>query len=447
MASTTLYRAASTATGATKYTLSMWIKRSNISVEQTLIGVESGTTVEIIKFNADDKLYWYNRDAAGNAAESSTTQVFRDLSAYYNLVFSYDSTQASAADQKKIYVNGVATTWGSEAAIQSNAVPGMNLSGATRYIGREGAGTSYYYDGLISCVSFIDGTGYDQSYFGSTQAASGIWQIKTSPAVTYGNNGFFLKMDTSSPGTDTSGNSNTFTASGTPTLTQDNASNNFATMNSLDNYWAGSTFTNGNLSIATVTGNDTYNNATMGYSTGKWYWETKIIQSSTYDQVGITSKGSIATNNYMSNSLYSVVIKQDGNLWQNAGSGSGAVGGWSGTSWTTGDIIGIAHDATNNKIYVHKNGTYMNSGNPTTGSNGADTTASSSTDTGVWLPAVGDEISSGTASQFALNFGNGFFGTTAVASSNADAAGYGLFEYAVPTGYYTLCTKNLNTYG
>ena len=101
MASTTLYRAASTATGATKYTLSMWIKRSNISVEQTLIGVESGTTVEIIKFNADDKLYWYNRDAAGNVAESSTTQVFRDLSAYYNLVFSYDSTQASAADQKK----------------------------------------------------------------------------------------------------------------------------------------------------------------------------------------------------------------------------------------------------------------------------------------------------------------------------------------------------------
>ena len=194
MASTTLYRAASTATGATKYTLSMWIKRSNISVEQTLIGVESGTTVEIIKFNADDKLYWYNRDAAGNAAESSTTQVFRDLSAYYNLVFSYDSTQASAADQKKIYVNGVATTWGSEAAIQSNAVPGMNLSGATRYIGREGAGTSYYYDGLISYVSFIDGTAYDQSYFGSTQAASGIWQIKTSPAVTYGNNGFFLKM-------------------------------------------------------------------------------------------------------------------------------------------------------------------------------------------------------------------------------------------------------------
>ena len=218
-------------------------------------------------------------------------------------------------------------------------------------------------------------------------------------------------------------------------------------MNPLDNYYAGSTFTNGNLSIDTVTGNDTYNNATMGYSTGKWYWETKIIQSSTYDQVGITSKGSTASNQYMSSSLYSVVIKQDGNLWQNAGSGSGAVGGWSGTSWTTGDIIGIAHDATNNKIYVHKNGTYMNSGNPTTGSNGADTTASSSTDTGVWLPGVGDEISSGTASQFALNFGNGFFGTTAVASSNADAAGYGLFEYAVPTGYYTLCTKNLNTYG
>ena len=451
MASTKLLRSQGTPTNNKIFTVSCWFKAAQVANEMKLIYSDDNTTNNYTYIHFSDtsgRIRFQNRNSSSNNTELIWQNFIRDFSAWYHLVIAVDSTQATASDRVKFYLNGVQQTTldsGANTFPPQNQSFTLNSSGYDVEIGAENS--SAYFEGLMSYFAFVDGTAYDASYFGETDSSSGIWKIKTSPSVTYGTNGFFLKMDTSSPGTDTSGNSNTFTASGTPTLTQDNASNNFATMNSIDNYYAGSTFTNGNLSIATVTGNDTYNNATMGYSTGKWYWETKIIQSSTYDQVGITSKGSIATNNYMSNSLYSVVIKQDGNLWQNAGSGSGAVGGWSGTSWTTGDIIGIAHDATNNKIYVHKNGTYMNSGNPTTGSNGADTTASSSTDTGVWLPAVGDEISSGTASQFALNFGNGFFGTTAVASSNADAAGYGLFEYAVPTGYYTLCTKNLNTYG
>tara|TARA_E500000081_G_scaffold150307_1_gene178641 strand:+ start:735 stop:2063 length:1329 start_codon:yes stop_codon:yes gene_type:complete len=442
MASTTLYRAASTATGATKYTLSMWIKRSNISVEQTLIGVESGTTVEIIKFNADDKLYWYNRDAAGNAAESSTTQVFRDLSAYYNLVFSYDSTQASAADQKKIYVNGVATTWGSEAAIQSNAVPGMNLSGATRYIGREGAGTSYYYDGLISYVSFIDGTVYDQSYFGSTQAASGIWQIKTSPAVTYGNNGFFLKMDTSSPGTDTSGNSNTFTATGTPTLTQDNPSNNFPTINKT---MQPMDYSNATLSDGATSSNSSGGDYTlvcsMGANKGKWYWEVKLGNASNTRNIGVVrsdqlrisgnSGGFYPGGNGNATNFTSAWNGSTGFVQTNtAGTQVQVTSGV--TNTTTGDIVGVALDLDGYTLKFYKNGTL-------------DGTAALSS---AWvenfvLPCA--RADSGQTMYF--NFGNGFFSTTAVTSSNADAAGYGLFEYAVPTGYYTLCTKNLNTYG
>ncbi len=445
MASTQLTRSIGSTGDRQKGTFSMWIKKSKTATEQVFYShYQDASNFLRARFNDTDTIN-VNVKLSGTDYFANTNAVFRDVGAFYHIVWAIDTTQATAADRYKVYVNGTQQTMASSNYPSQNENLIMNISGDTQAVGAMNSST--YFDGLMSYVAWTDGYTYAATDFGETDSSSGIWKIKTGPSVTYGTNGFFLKMDTSSPGTDTSGNNNTFTASGTPTLTQDNASNNFATMNSLDNYWAGSTFTNGNLSIATVTGNDTYNNATMGYSTGKWYWETKIIQSSTYDQVGITSKGSTASNQYMSSSLYSVVIKQDGNLWQNAGSGSGAVGGWSGTSWTTGDIIGIAHDATNNKIYVHKNGTYMNSGNPTTGSNGADTTASSSTDTGVWLPGVGDEISSGTASQFALNFGNGFFGTTAVASSNADAAGHGLMEYAVPTGFYTLNTKNLNTYG
>ena len=377
MASTQITRSIGSTGDRQKGTFSMWIKKSKTATEQVFYShYQDASNFLRARFNDTDTIN-VNVKLSGTDYFANTNAVFRDVGAFYHIVWAIDTTQATAADRYKVYVNGTQQTMASSNYPSQNENLIMNISGDTQAVGAMNSST--YFDGLMSYVAWTDGYTYAATDFGETDSSSGIWKIKTGPSVTYGTNGFFLKMDTSSPGTDTSGNNNTFTASGTPTLTQDNASNNFATMNSLDNYWAGSTFTNGNLSIATVTGNDTYNNATMGYSTGKWYWETKIIQSSTYDQVGITSKGSTASNQYMSSSLYSVVIKQDGNLWQNAGSGSGAVGGWSGTSWTTGDIIGIAHDATNNKIYVHKNGTYMNSGNPTTGSNGADTTASSST--------------------------------------------------------------------
>jgi len=442
MASTTFYRTAGTATLATKYTLSMWIKRANISIEQTLIGVVSGTTIELIKFGSDDKLYWYNRDAAGNAAENSTTGLFRDLSAYYHLVFAYDSTQAAAADQKKLYVNGVATTWGSASAIQSSAVPGMNLDGATRYIGREGSGTDYYYDGLISYVCFVDGTVYDQSYFGSTDASSGIWQIKTSPAVTYGNNGFFLKMDTSSPTTDSSGNDNTFTSSGTPTLTQDNPSNNFPIINKTMQpmLYTNATISNGGTTNTSNTSDYTIV-CTMGATKGKWYWEVKMGNAGNTRNVGVVRADQlrIAGN---SSGFYP---GGDGNATNFTSAWNGSTGfvqtNTAGTqvqvtsgvtTTTTGDIVGVALDLDSYTINFYKNGS----------ADGTGTLSSAWVEDFVLPCARADHTQ---IMQF--NFGNGFFGTSAVASSNADAAGYGLFEYAVPTGYYAICTKNLNTYG
>ena len=318
----------------------------------------------------------------------------------------------------------------------------MNLSGATRYIGREGAGTSYYYDGLISYVSFIDGTVYDQSYFGSTQAASGIWQIKTSPAVTYGNNGFFLKMDTSSPGTDTSGNNNTFTATGTPTLTQDNPSNNFPTINKT---MQPMDYSNATLSDGATSSNSSGGDYTlvcsMGANKGKWYWEVKLGNASNTRNIGVVrsdqlrisgnSGGFYPGGNGNATNFTSAWNGSTGFVQTNtAGTQVQVTSGV--TNTTTGDIVGVALDLDGYTLKFYKNGTL-------------DGTAALSS---AWvenfvLPCA--RADSGQTMYF--NFGNGFFSTTAVTSSNADAAGYGLFEYAVPTGYYTLCTKNLNTYG
>ena len=446
MASTFLTRTIATATGTTKGTFSCWVKRANLTDGRMFSSWGSGTSQFWIMFSSN-KISIADYDGSYNL-QYVTNRLFRDTSAWSHIVVAIDTTLGTSGDRVKLYVNGVQeTSFSTSTAPSQNQVLNFSNSGEEFRIGKRDS--EEYLDGSMTHIHFTDGYAYPASTFGETDSTSGIWKPKTAPSVTYGTNGFFLKFENSGAmGTDSSGNSNTFTVSGTPTQNVDTPSNNFATMNPLDNYYAGSTFTTGNLSIATVTGNDTFNNSTLGYSTGKFYWETKATQVSTnnYDQIGITSKGSTASNNYMSSSLYSVVIKQDGNLWQNAGSGSGAVSGWSGSSWTTGDIIGIAHDATNNKIYVHKNGVYMNSGNPSTGANGITTTASSSTDTGVWLAGVGDEISSGTASQFALNFGQGYFGTTAVASAGTAPSEGGIFEYDCPSGYQALCTKGINSF-
>ena len=451
MATTRLYNTSGTATGATKYTLSMWIKRSKLSSEMNLIGVSSGNTIELIKFNANDKLYWYNRDAASNAAENYTSNVFRDTSGWYHLVFSYDSTESSAANQRKIYINGVNQTWASAAAVQSNAVPGMNLSGAVRNIGAEST-PSNYFNGLMTQVIFIDGTVYTPSTFGSINATSGIWVGNTSPTVTYGNNGFNLDMANSSDmGNDVSGNANDFTVGGTLTQIKDCPDNNFATLNALatSSY---ATLIQGNN---TVKGNISTNSAET-FSTlstnndGKYYYEIKCTVVNGVDNPNFgfiqTARGFRLQNGEpglggaTSGSL-DIRVQPDGKLFENgAASGSAVI-----STYTDGDILGFAIDSDNGAFYVSKNGVWQTSGNP---ESGASRTGAIKT----WSPTDskvtdGQSVCIGVYNTAAIadaNFGNGYFGTTAVASAGTNASGNGIFEYDVPTGYTALSTKGLN---
>jgi hypothetical protein len=269
------------------------------------------------------------------------------------------------------------------------------------------------------------------------QAGSG--KSKLAPSVTYGNNGFFLKMDTTSPGSDTSGNNNTFTASGTPTLTQDNASNNFAIFNPIANGGENLTFTNGNTTV--YDSDSTWRSGFGGLapSSGKWYFEAKKVGSSASMWIGIMDASQLDGTG-----TYKFTDKTRGYGYSAGGEkgNSGSESAW-GNTYTQNDIIGVAMDLDNQKIYFSKNGTWENSGDPTSGSTGT----GSMYDIGSGYNYFPATALYSTSAGWSFNFGNGFFGTTAVASSNADAAGHGLMEYAVPTGYYTLNTKNLNTYG
>ena len=422
-----------------KWTFSCWFKRTGFE-SQTLIYSNDGSTSNVTEVAISDaaKIVFQNKVGGTTTMNLTTNRLFRDVGAFYHVVAVFDSSNATEADRQIIYINGVReTSFATNNPASLNEVSTIN-SGNVAKIGK--GNTSEYFNGLMSYTAFVDGTAYDASYFGETNAATGIWKIKTSPSVTYGTNGFFLKMDTSSPGSDTSGNNNTFTASGTPTLAQDNASNNLVTMNPLDNYYQNSTFSNGNNTIVSNASNNTYNTSTIGIASGKFYSEVKI-NTNNDNVVGIAGGFSTSSFSKLEDQVNNYgYVGIDGTVMNN---GSTLV---TYDTYTTGDIIGIAVDCTNNKFYVSKNGVFQGSADPSNNTGGLSITAAASVINNVYMFAGGENSGARTITHN-WNFGNGFFGVTAVASSNADAAGHGLFEYAVPTGYYTLNTKNLNTYG
>jgi hypothetical protein len=442
MASTVLSRTQANGTSSRIFTASIWFKRSPVTnVGNQPIWSSSSSTGDALDLLLAGNGEINFEDVNGNAPKFVTTRKLRDPSAWYHVVVAVDSTQATDTNRVKIYLNGVQeTVFGTANYPTQNMDFAISTSADTMKFGSGGQGPSNYFNGLMSYVAFVDGTAYDASYFGEVDSASGIWKINTSPSVTYGTNGCFLKMDTSSPGSDTSGNDNTFTASGTPTLAQDNASNNFTTFNPLNDYYTNSTFSNGNTTFAS--GNSS--SGTVGnilLNTGKWYWEVKAVSKAGGGDnyaIGIQGQDATAINQFPGDQSTGWMFYGGGNYY-NSGSGTSA-----GVTYTAGDIIGVALDCTNNKLYFSKNGTFILSGNPSTGANGISITAPASVTLGGYYPSqtFWENSTSGT---FSMNFGNGFFGTTAVSSAGTNASSNGIFEYDVPANFTALSTKGLNS--
>ena len=435
MANTYLERTFSAGNRKT-WTMSAWIKRSSLSSHQRFFVWGSGG-YGLIWEGSDryDALRTYV--AVGSNSEFLTNRLFRDTNAWYHIVLKIDTTQSTAADRMRLYINGVEeTSFASRTYPNQNEDTSINQAGICR-LGVNTVALNSYFDGSMSHVHFIDGTAYDATAFGEYDA-NGVWKIKTSPSVTYGTNGFFILKDGNSV-TDQSGNGNNFTVGGgTLTNTEDSPSNVFATMNPLDNNYASSTFSNGNNTIVTNSGNYTYNTATLGASSGKYYWEVKVDNTSTVDVIGITGKLSTASTYFLGTSNDSVGYEDSGVYYTNNSQVSPY-----GDSYTTNDIIGVAMDLDNNKLYFSKNGVFQNSGVPTSGATGTGAIDITTSSTGFYFPALGD-YTSAAISTFSVNFGNGYFGTTAVASAGTNASGIGIFEYDVPTGYTALSTKGLN---
>ena len=447
MANTSLSRTPASAGNQKTWTWSGWVKRSKLSADTpSLIGIYSNPTQLFIAFNSSDKLFMQDF----GTVFITTSQVFRDPSAWYHIVISFDSTQATSSDRWNLYVNGEQVT-----SFDTEVYPSQNYDSAfnstlTHYIGYNNVSSGYYFDGSMSHVHFIDGTAYDASAFGEYDA-NGVWKIKTSPSVTYGTNGFFILKDGNSV-TDQSGNSNNFTVGGgTLTNTEDNPSNVFCTWNPLDNFYQESTFAYGNTQVrgkypGVIYGYETFNTGTLGMTSGKYYWEIKLsANDSGATNIGISDNVTTSSAQQLQQRTYGWSYAKDGSVKNN----NSSVGGtWS--SYTTGDIIGVALNLDDeqgglNKLYFSKNGVWQNGADPSNASSVTGVvgvTKPENNSSGFYLPAGGDENAGNSTLQ--ANFGNGYFGETAVASAGTNASGNGIFEYDVPTGYTALSTKGLN---
>ena len=469
MANTFISRSASSTGNRRTWTFSAWVKLCRVSNEdatQMLFGTYTdGNNRLEIGINASNKLVFKEKASSSTNIDFTSTQRFRDPHSFYHFVVKVDTTQATESNRVKIYVNGEQITdWVDDTYPSQNYDTFMNLSGRTYTIGQEG-NNNYYWDGLMTHVHLTDGYAYDASTFGSTDSTSGIWKPNNAPSVTYGTNGFFLKFENSGNlDLDSSGNNLTFATSGTLTQNVDTPSNNFCTISPLDNMNASNTtipgkLENGNLSFINNDSNQIYTRGSIGVKSGKYYWEAKQ-GSGTAWAIGIMVEAMLTqTNNQFWDTTTVTGVAANGS------SNTLYINGGSGDSWNTGitvsasSIYGFALDVDNRALYIHHNGTYLTAnsavGDPTSGSSRTGSVLGELTTRGgtgglnyipeneYIYPFQGD-LSTSNSTNLQMNFGSGYFATTAISSEGSNASGLGKFEYNVPAGYTALCTKGLN---
>jgi len=440
-----------TATSRKKFTYSVWVKlsgRGQGNNNALLVAGTSGQDEGTIKISPD-VIDWseYSASSASVTARLTTTQVFRDYSAWSHLVFVWDSGNATAGNRMRIYHNGSEITSFSTDTNPSEDQDAQVNNNVVHNIGRQSWNNSGEWNGYMAEACFIDGQALLPTAFGEFESDSGIWRPIDVSGLTFGNNGFYLEFKQSGTGTnasgigaDTSGNTNHFAVNNLTAVSQstDTCTNNFATLNPLTNEDTDITISEGNLNYANSGSGDETIFASIGVSSGKWYFETKWIDTSNYMDIGVGSadEGDIGSPraDAEGTGYYMIQLRTASpgtRPFDNGSAGSGL-----GNS-SANDINMFAIDMDNNKFYAGKNGTWYSSGDPANNSNPLITMDDGYT---TLIPIVCGKSDSAVS----VNFGSPSY---AISSGNTDGNGYGNFEYAVPSGYYALNTKNLAEYG
>ena len=432
-------------------TISVWLKRTDVGNNNTIMSWNSGNGSQAyVRFaNSSDNVQLYNQTASETATSIITNSEIKDPAAWYHLVIQYDAAQGTASNRVKIYLNNVLQTLGTANYPPQNTALALNVGSRAINIGRWAAGSEYY-NGYMAEFHYLDGVIKDPDDFGKTDA-NGVWVPIEYTGGSYGNNGFFLQFkqtgtsaNSSGKGADTSGNDNHFDDNSMDAhdITVDTPTNNFNTMNILYRATTGSTaaptYKNGALRVERVA--DSSTQGTFGMIKGKWYWEVKYAHTTTdkqgYPQIGASKAGGV-------NNGQMVGFHTPSGSDYRGKTGSTVIANAFDGAPQADDVIGFYLDLDNETLIVHQNGSdFMGSG----ASSGLDFSSTSfSPDTGFFHIHINDNTDSTTISE--VNFGNPPF---SVSSGNADANGYGNFEHSPTLGgtaYYAINSKNLAEYG
>jgi len=404
------------------FTYSFWLKRGNFGSDIKLIQVGSATNQTNFCFNSSNQLNLFNYIGAVVNGDLTSSAVFRDPAAWYHIVFSVDTTQATNTNRFKVYVNGILQAL-------TGTYPTQNTdffinNNQLHWIGQNGTGGGYL-DGYMTDVYLIDGQALTPAAFGETDLLTGQWVAKKYTG-TYGTNGFYLPFSngtsTTTLGYDSSGNSNNWTLnnftrsagindcwmldvpSGNGSVisgTQPNS--NYCVMNPL-NKTSALSVNGGNLTVVSASGESTVV-GTIGVSSGKWYWEMTAGTNGLQNMIGICKDG-VNLNSFVGQNAFGwAYYGWNGKTYNNATQAT------YGSTYGVNDVIGIAFDADAGTLVFYKN-------------NVSQGTAFSGLTNGIYYPAGGDADSGAQATSY-WNFGQRSF------------------AYTPPTGFKALCTANL----
>ena len=441
-----------TPTNQDRWTFSVWCKRSGLGTTQNLCACQSsGTKLTSLRFDSDNCLNFYDYNGA-YTGQIKTIRDFRDVSAWYHIVIVWDSANGTAGDRMKMYVNGVEeTVFSADTNPSSGLDSDMNTSGETFDLGNANNGN--FFDGYLAEAVFVDGQALAPTSFGEFDEDSPtIWKPKDVSELTFGDNGgYFDFEDSGNLGDDESGNTNDLTEANLAATDQcmDSPTNNFCTLLNIAPHASSTEMMEAGTKWQ-GTGSPAWR-ATIGTiapTVGKWYYECKIGDASgAFWEYGIAAipeatvtafyndecGGAAPGPTYALDSRFSKV-------YYGTSSANGQKSDADYDTFTTNDIMGCAIDLDNNRLYWAKNGTWLNSSDPTDGTN-----AFSIEDGYVYAPAVWvNKPDAGGTRNILVNFGCPPYANSSDAN---DANGYGVFEYAPPSGYLSLCTKNLGSDG
>jgi len=440
------------------FTFSAWFKRDGVTSDFIFGGgTASGSYCQLgIQSN---KFAFYDA-SDGVLLSLYTNALLRDPTAWYHLVVGVDTTQGTDTNRVKFYINGVQIT-----SFAPATFPDQNDD---LYFGQDEImsvgtidytdGTVDYADGYLAEAVYIDGTQYAASDFGEFDEDSGIWKPKDVSELTFGTNGFYLDFkDSANLGNDANGGTDLTEVNLAATnQCTDTPTNNFSTMK-IHGAAAvsGAVLAEGNLKCTTGTsgsGRDLGRIfiSTILMSTGKWYWEAKVADTNA--QMGLSAYQGSRLGNTTNNTRF-LVLNNAGTVADKADSSESTETYMAATS--ADDIVQFAldMDADPKVMYFGNGGSWGDgSGNtdessPSSGmeiSGGAHDILTDTTDNAGFIGFSFHSSGGGSSAVAQINFGNPSF---AISSGNADANGYGNFEYEVPSGYYALCTKNLAEFG